>query len=154
MVVVAEKGRLALAVGSEVMSLNQPLCKKAEVRLTKWGSNWVCSFFWLWLLSIVKWLSLLIWTGQKRSMFIQTQSTPNPSSLMFYPGKSVMEVGSADFPNARTAMNSPLAKALFGIDGMLIFPYLLRMIAFYKQYLSVISSLFLFPWNFSTLKVD
>ncbi|KAK4279922.1 hypothetical protein QN277_011621 [Acacia crassicarpa] len=61
------------------------------------------------------------WTpfgGQKRTMFIQTQSTPNPSSLMFYPGKPVMEVGSADFPNARTAMNSPLAKALFGIDGI------------------------------------
>ncbi|KAL8247520.1 hypothetical protein R6Q59_008736 [Mikania micrantha] len=56
--------------------------------------------------------------GQKRTMFIQTQSTPNPSSLMFYPGKPVMEVGSADFPNARTAMNSPLAKALYGIDGI------------------------------------
>lgn len=51
-------------------------------------------------------------------MFIQTQSTPNPSSLMFYPGKPVMEVGSADFPNARSAMNSPLARALYGIDGV------------------------------------
>ncbi|KAK9284101.1 hypothetical protein L1049_012362 [Liquidambar formosana] len=57
-------------------------------------------------------------TGQRRTMFIQTQSTPNPSSLMFYPGKPVMEVGSADFPNARSAMNSPLAKALYGIDGI------------------------------------
>lgn len=28
-----------------------------------------------------------------------------------------MEVGSSDFPNARTAMASPLAKSLFGIDG-------------------------------------
>lgn len=51
-------------------------------------------------------------------MFIQTQSTPNPQSLMFYPGKPVMEVGSSDFPNARTAMTSPLAKALFAIDGI------------------------------------
>ncbi|KAK1263740.1 hypothetical protein QJS04_geneDACA008638 [Acorus gramineus] len=61
------------------------------------------------------------WTvfgGQKRSMFIQTQTTPNPSSLMFYPGKAVMDVGSADFPNARSAMNSPLAKSLYGIDGV------------------------------------
>ncbi|XP_009386746.2 nifU-like protein 4, mitochondrial isoform X1 [Musa acuminata AAA Group] len=61
------------------------------------------------------------WIGlgeQRRGMFIQTQSTPNPLSLMFYPGKSVMEVGSADFPNARTAMTSPLAKSLFGIDGV------------------------------------
>ncbi|XP_027365748.1 nifU-like protein 4, mitochondrial [Abrus precatorius] len=57
-------------------------------------------------------------TGQRRSMFIQTQATPNPSSLMFYAGKPVMEVGSADFPNPRSAMNSPLAKALFAIDGV------------------------------------
>ncbi|KGN46031.1 nifU-like protein 4, mitochondrial [Cucumis sativus] len=56
--------------------------------------------------------------GQRRTMFIETQSTPNPSSLMFYPGKPVMEVGSADFPNARSAMNSPLAKALYGVDGV------------------------------------
>ncbi|KAG5557030.1 hypothetical protein RHGRI_007321 [Rhododendron griersonianum] len=42
----------------------------------------------------------------------------NHSSLMFYPGKQVMEVGCADFPNALSAMNSPLAKALFGIDGV------------------------------------
>jgi hypothetical protein len=55
--------------------------------------------------------------GQKRTMFIQTQSTPNPQSLMFYPGKPVMEIGSSDFPNARTAMTSPLAKSLFAIDG-------------------------------------
>ncbi|KAG6417364.1 hypothetical protein SASPL_119518 [Salvia splendens] len=55
---------------------------------------------------------------QRRSMFIQTQSTPNPASLMFYPGKQVMETGSADFPNARSAMSSPLAKSLYGIDGV------------------------------------
>ncbi|XP_057742864.1 nifU-like protein 4, mitochondrial [Arachis stenosperma] len=56
--------------------------------------------------------------GQRRNMFIQTQPTPNPLSLMFYPEKPVMEVGSADFPNMRSAMNSPLAKSLFGIDGI------------------------------------
>ncbi|KAI7747590.1 hypothetical protein M8C21_019106 [Ambrosia artemisiifolia] len=56
--------------------------------------------------------------GQRRTMFIETQSTPNPLSLMFYPGKPVMEVGSADFPNARTAMSSPLANDLYGIDGI------------------------------------
>ncbi|KAF2608884.1 hypothetical protein F2Q68_00043560 [Brassica cretica] len=55
---------------------------------------------------------------QRRTMFIQTQSTPNPSSLMFSPGKPVMEVGSADFPNSRSAMSSPLAKAIFSIDGV------------------------------------
>ncbi|CAN8270334.1 unnamed protein product [Cochlearia groenlandica] len=62
-----------------------------------------------------KWASFL---GQRRSMFIQTQSTPNPSSLMFYPGKPVMEVGSADFPNVRSALGSPLAKSIYSIDGV------------------------------------
>jgi hypothetical protein len=61
--------------------------------------------------------------GQRRSMFIQTQSTPNPDSLMFQPGRPVMEVGSSDFPNARVAMQSPLAKALFSIDGMCNFSF-------------------------------
>ncbi|KAL0358584.1 UNVERIFIED_CONTAM: NifU-like protein 4, mitochondrial [Sesamum angustifolium] len=37
---------------------------------------------------------------------------------MFYPGKPLMDTGSADFPNERTAMSSPLAKNLFGIDGI------------------------------------
>ncbi|KAL5066694.1 hypothetical protein RYX36_017581 [Vicia faba] len=55
--------------------------------------------------------------GQKRSMFIQTQSTSNPESLMFHPSKPVMDIGSADFPNARSAMNSPLAKSLFAIQA-------------------------------------
>lgn len=50
-------------------------------------------------------------------MFIQTQSTPNPASLMFLPGQKVLEDGSADIENARAAMASPLAKALFRIDG-------------------------------------
>ena len=35
-----------------------------------------------------------IHVGQARGMFIQTQNTPNPQSLMFMPGKSVLEVGS------------------------------------------------------------
>lgn len=54
----------------------------------------------------------------KRSMFIQTQNTPNPTSLMFIPGKPVMESGSMNFSTAREAMASPLAKKLFLIDGV------------------------------------
>jgi hypothetical protein len=56
--------------------------------------------------------------GQVRSMFIQTQPTPNPSSLMFLPGRQVMESGSYEFANARSAMVSPLAKKLFLVDGV------------------------------------
>lgn len=53
-----------------------------------------------------------------RSIFIQTQSTPNPSSLMFQPGREVYTEGSKNFSSAREAMVSPLAKRLFAIDGV------------------------------------
>ena len=47
-------------------------------------------------------------------MFIQTESTPNPATLKFLPGRTVMGEGAvADFPTAETAARSPLAKALF-----------------------------------------
>ena len=57
---------------------------------------------------------------QRRGMFIQTQATPNPSSLMFLPGQPVLEGGGASksFTSAREAMASPLAKKLFQIDGV------------------------------------
>ncbi|KAJ6901652.1 hypothetical protein NC651_019428 [Populus alba x Populus x berolinensis] len=60
----------------------------------------------------------MVGAAQRRTLFIQTQSTPNPLSLMFHPGKPIMDVGSADFPNARSAMNSPLAKSIYEIDGI------------------------------------
>lgn len=57
---------------------------------------------------------------QQRTMFIQTQSTPNADALMFLPGRDVMPggVGSADFPNLRSAGGSPLARRLLGVDGV------------------------------------
>jgi len=55
----------------------------------------------------------------RRSMFIQTQETPNPSSLKFLPGRSVLdEGGTLDIPNIAAAKCSPLAKLLFRIDGV------------------------------------
>ena len=49
-------------------------------------------------------------------MFIQTESTPNPATLKFLPGREVMGEGAvADFPSAEQAARSPLAKALFTI---------------------------------------
>ena len=56
--------------------------------------------------------------AQRRGMFIQTQPTPNPASLMFIPGQKVLEGGSKSFTSAREAMASPLAKKLFAIDGV------------------------------------
>ena len=51
-------------------------------------------------------------------MFIQTQDTPNPATLKFIPGVPVMESGTADYPAADSATNSPLAHRLFQIDGV------------------------------------
>lgn len=49
-------------------------------------------------------------------MFIQTESTPNPATLKFLPGRQVMGDGAvADFPAAETAGRSPLARALFAV---------------------------------------
>ena len=46
-------------------------------------------------------------------MLIRTEQTPNPSTLKFLPGQTVMEAGTRDFPDASSAEASPLAKALF-----------------------------------------
>jgi len=47
-------------------------------------------------------------------MFIQTESTPNPATLKFLPGREVMgESAVADFANREAAQRSPLARALF-----------------------------------------
>jgi len=51
-------------------------------------------------------------------MFIQIQDTPNPNSLKFLPGRDVLESGTMDFPSARSAQISPLARQLFGIRGV------------------------------------
>jgi len=51
-------------------------------------------------------------------MFIQTESTPNPASLKFLPGRDVLGSGTADFPSRETAAKSPLAQRLFEIDGV------------------------------------
>jgi Fe-S cluster biogenesis protein NfuA len=49
-------------------------------------------------------------------MFIQTESTPNPATLKFLPGRPVMGEGAvADFPTLESAARSPLARALFAV---------------------------------------
>ena len=51
-------------------------------------------------------------------MFIQTEETPNPSTLKFLPGQEVLPNGSMDFRSEQDAKNSPLAEALFNVDGV------------------------------------
>ena len=51
-------------------------------------------------------------------MFIQTEETPNPSTLKFLPGREVLPNGSMDFRSEQDAKKSPLAEALFNVDGV------------------------------------
>jgi len=51
-------------------------------------------------------------------MFIQTEATPNPATLKFIPGRTVMSEGTLDMPDETSAARSPLAERLFGVPGV------------------------------------
>lgn len=51
-------------------------------------------------------------------MFIQTEATPNPESLKFLPGRDVLGEGGRDFADADSTDSSPLAAALFAVEGV------------------------------------
>jgi len=51
-------------------------------------------------------------------MFIQTEATPNPATLKFLPGRTVLSEGTLHMPNPEAARQSPLAEKLFAIDGV------------------------------------
>ena len=51
-------------------------------------------------------------------MFIQTETTPNPLTLKFIPGREVLGAGAREFRSAEEAGASPLALDLFEVDGV------------------------------------
>lgn len=51
-------------------------------------------------------------------MFIQTQATPNPATIKFLPGQTVLEKGLKDYKAAGEAGASPLAQRLFSLQGV------------------------------------
>lgn len=51
-------------------------------------------------------------------MFIQTESTPNPATLKFLPGRAVLDAGTLDMPTRAAAAQSPLAEKLFDIPNV------------------------------------
>ncbi|MCY4183983.1 MAG: NifU family protein [Rhodobacteraceae bacterium] len=51
-------------------------------------------------------------------MFIQTEATPNPATLKFYPGEDVLPNGAEDFPDVDSAEHSSLARKFFSIRGV------------------------------------
>jgi Fe-S cluster biogenesis protein NfuA len=55
---------------------------------------------------------------QMALMLIETEPTPNPATLKFNPGRSVMKAGTRDFADPEEAEASPLAAALFGLGDV------------------------------------
>lgn len=51
-------------------------------------------------------------------MLIETESTPNPATLKFLPGRPVMTAGTRDFATPEDAEASPLAAALFDLGDV------------------------------------
>lgn len=51
-------------------------------------------------------------------MLIETETTPNPATLKFLPGRKVMDMGTRDFASPEEAEASPLAEALFGLGDV------------------------------------
>jgi len=53
-----------------------------------------------------------------RTMLIETETTPNPSTLKFVPGRRVMDAGTRDFASFEEAEASPLASELFALGDV------------------------------------
>ena len=51
-------------------------------------------------------------------MFIQTEATPNPATLKFIPGRTVLDTGTMEFASREAAARSPLAERLFDVSGV------------------------------------
>lgn len=51
-------------------------------------------------------------------MYIETESTPNPATLKFLPGREVMVAGTREFTDDEQAEASPLAAALFALGDV------------------------------------
>ncbi len=51
-------------------------------------------------------------------MFIEFEETPNPSTLKFLPGRSVLDKGTREYKDEEAALASPLAQRLFSIAGV------------------------------------
>ena len=51
-------------------------------------------------------------------MLIETEPTPNPATLKFLPGRTVMDAGTRDFATPEEADASPLAQALFDLGDV------------------------------------
>lgn len=53
-------------------------------------------------------------------MFIQTESTPNPNVLKFFPGTQVLKSGAVEITNKQDATKYQIAEILFEIQDITI----------------------------------
>jgi Fe-S cluster biogenesis protein NfuA len=51
-------------------------------------------------------------------MFIQTETTPNPATMKFLPGRTVLAGDTLDLRDPQAGAQSPLAERLFAVDGV------------------------------------
>jgi Fe-S cluster biogenesis protein NfuA len=51
-------------------------------------------------------------------MFIQTETTPNPATLKFLPGRTVLASGTLEMRDKAEAVKSPLAERLFDVANV------------------------------------
>jgi Fe-S cluster biogenesis protein NfuA len=56
--------------------------------------------------------------SEEPAMFIQTETTPNPATLKFLPGRGVLPSGTLDMPDRASAAKSTLAERLFDVAGV------------------------------------
>jgi Fe-S cluster biogenesis protein NfuA len=63
-------------------------------------------------------LDLLAGERHMVPMLIETETTPNPATLKFRPGQTVMASGTRDFATPEEAEASPLADALFALGDV------------------------------------
>lgn len=68
---------------------------------------------------------ILPFSVRSRSLFMQTLDTPNPRSLKFVPVQNedesagiILQDGTAEFTSYKNAQKSPLASAIFMVDGV------------------------------------
>lgn len=56
--------------------------------------------------------------SEEQVLTVRTERTPNPNSLKYHLGMTLIPGGNANFPTAETAQRSPLATRLFAVEGV------------------------------------
>ncbi len=51
-------------------------------------------------------------------MLIETQATPDPEVMNFFPPRKILKAGSAEFVDAKSLRRSPLAEKIFDLGGI------------------------------------